>query len=524
MKKIYLLKSALLIMILSLQGFNVTAQSVTFNYTGAVQTWTVPPCVTSITVDAQGAIGGHSTFSRGGYGGRVQCTLAVTPGSILNIYVGGKGDSAVAVGPTTGGAGGFNGGANGAWAYSDYAGGGGGGASDIRIPPYTLTERVVVAAGGGGGGYDYSTTDDDRGGDGGGLTGDHGWHGGSSTSVNAGEGGTPTAGGAGGSYGTWIPGTNGALGLGGDCGASGTPTSTAGGGGGGGLYGGGGGSWGGGGGGSSATHATLATAVTHTIGFNTVSNGAVTITPVCLPAGTITGTTYSVCAGSTISLTNPTSVSCGTWTSSTPGVAAIGASTGVVTGVSAGTAVITYTVDNPCGPLATQTITVNPAPAAITGTPTACVGATTTLANTDAGGTWTSGTTSVATIDAAGTVTGVAAGTSTITYTLPTTCYTTSAVTITVCTGAAVNDVNGNKPMLNLYPNPASAELNAELPEGTTSITITDMVGRTMLTKQVTNRAAHKLTLNVAGIPAGNYILKTISNDKTYINKVTIVR
>src|ERR1700761_9093348 len=90
MKKNYLFKLLVPVTVLLAQQ-NAFAQTDTFVYTGAVQTWTVPPCVTSITVDMQGAIGGKSLYSRGGYGGRVKCTLAVTPGDVLNINVGGKG-------------------------------------------------------------------------------------------------------------------------------------------------------------------------------------------------------------------------------------------------------------------------------------------------------------------------------------------------------------------------------------------------------------------------------------------------
>ena len=38
---------------------NIFGQTnVTFNYTGAAQSWTVPPCVTSISITAAGADGG----------------------------------------------------------------------------------------------------------------------------------------------------------------------------------------------------------------------------------------------------------------------------------------------------------------------------------------------------------------------------------------------------------------------------------------------------------------------------------
>lgn len=68
--------------------------------------------------------------------------------------------------------------------------------------------------------------------------------------------------------------------------------------------------------------------------------------------------------------------------------------------------------------------------APITGTTTLCVGATSTLANTNTGGVWTSSNPSVAGISAAGVVTAVAPGTSTITYT--NSCGGVSTTTVTV--------------------------------------------------------------------------------------------
>jgi len=123
--------------------------SATFNYTGAMQTWTVPVGVTSISIDAYGAQGANgiqgnfdggywSTLGGvGGLGGRSQGSLVVTPGQTINIYVGGQN------GWNGGGGTGTGFGAN---------GGTGGGASDIRVGGTNLTDRVLVAAGGGGGG------------------------------------------------------------------------------------------------------------------------------------------------------------------------------------------------------------------------------------------------------------------------------------------------------------------------------------------------------------------------------------
>ena len=133
----------------------------------------------------------------------------------------------------------------------------------------------------------------------------------------------------------------------------------------------------------------------------------------------------TVCAGSNITLTD--GIGGGTWTSGSGGIAGVGSSSGIVNGVSAGTANITYT--SSCG-TAFATVTVNGAPLAISGTLTVCAGNATSLTDATTGGTWTSGSTSIATVDpVAGVVTGAAQGTSIITYT--NTCGNTTA-TVTV--------------------------------------------------------------------------------------------
>jgi hypothetical protein len=225
----------------------------TFSYTGAVQTFTVPAGVTSIQVDVKGGRGGNGVNgSIGGNGGRVQGTIAVTPGSVLELYVGGQG---IDCGTCATGA--YNGG-GGTVAGIGQEAGTGGGASDIRVAPYALINRIFVAGGGGGGGYTGAAAD---GGDGGGLIGENGatWNG-----YQGGTGGTQLAGGIGGDgtpYGQ-PDAINGSLGLGG----GGQGWSGGGGGAGGGYYGGGGGFIGGGGGGSNFAD-PIATGVTHNQGI-----------------------------------------------------------------------------------------------------------------------------------------------------------------------------------------------------------------------------------------------------------------
>jgi uncharacterized protein YjdB len=137
-------------------------------------------------------------------------------------------------------------------------------------------------------------------------------------------------------------------------------------------------------------------------------------------ASPITGS-LNACLGANTTLSN--AIAGGVWSSGDISVATVGASTGIVTGASLGTAMISYVVTNSCGSVTnTATVTVNPLPSAGTISSTVsvlCAGSTTTLTSTVTGGTWSSGTLSVATIgSSSGIVTGVSAGTATITYTV----------------------------------------------------------------------------------------------------------
>ncbi len=418
MKKIY---SLVLLLCLSEIAFS---QTTTYTTPGTYA-YTVPSGVTLLSIDAKGAAGGIAgpssslgTATPTGLGGRVQATLTVTPGSVLNIYIGGQGPDGTSAGVT----GGTNGGGNAAPWGGSYSGGGGGGATDIRVGGVALSNRILVAGGGGGGGYNGGHY---GGGAGGNLVGGTGS---TNPSGSGGAGGNTTTltGGAGGGYPGYTYGSAGTLGSGG---SSQLPSPGIGGGGGGGYYGGGGGGWSGGGGGSSYVDGTVTSSVTLTQGFQ-AGNGAMTIVVLCNAPGTISGS-GTVCVGSTTTYTDPTSISGGTWISSNPAVATIGSSSGVITGVSAGTSIITYSISNPCGALATKTITVNALPEAISGTASVCIGVPVTFTDATTGGTWSSSSTTLATVGSTtGSVTGVATGTPTITYTLPTGCMSTTLITV----------------------------------------------------------------------------------------------
>jgi len=164
-----------------------------FAFTGGEQQFTVPDDVRRLHVELVGGRG----FSPNAYGGKVAADLAVTPGEVLYVEVGGQGGApgpspilggtggaggaadggstggtggdaggggtgsaggtggAAGGGLSAGGAGGFNGGGAGS-SGTVLGGGGGGGASDIRTCSSsgsgcdTLRSRLVVAGGGGG--------------------------------------------------------------------------------------------------------------------------------------------------------------------------------------------------------------------------------------------------------------------------------------------------------------------------------------------------------------------------------------
>lgn len=170
---------------------------------------------------------------------------------------------------------------------------------------------------------------------------------------------------------------------------------------------------------------------------------------------TITGTN-ALCQGTTTNLNDITPG--GVWSSSNPGVASVGSNSGIVTGISAGIATISYTAS--CG-FVTTVVTVNPLPAAITGITNLCPGSTTSLTSTTPGGNWSCSNGNVSIGSSTGIVTGIAAGSSIITYTLGTGCQVTTIVTVaplsspilfsgtdSICMGATVtlsNALGGGK-------------------------------------------------------------------------------
>jgi uncharacterized protein YjdB len=167
--------------------------------------------------------------------------------------------------------------------------------------------------------------------------------------------------------------------------------------------------------------ATGTTGITYTLPTGCVATTVVTV----VPAPTAITGNGAVCQGLT-TLQSNASIG-GSWSSSNTAVAGISA-TGLLSGVTAGTTNISYTLPSGCTIL--REVTVNALAPAITGTQTVCKDATIAFSNPTSGGTWSTADASVATIDGTGVVTGIAPGNTTLTYTLPTTCIATRTITV----------------------------------------------------------------------------------------------
>ncbi|MCD6012937.1 MAG: C-terminal target protein [Flavipsychrobacter sp.] len=219
--------------------------------------------------------------------------------------------------------------------------------------------------------------------------------------------------------------------------------------------------------------------------FTTV-NGATsctgaTTTVTVNPQPTLANATNSspVCATNTLSLfaNSPTNVTGYAWVGPVA-ITSSGSSTATVPGATplAG-GIYSVTVNNGTGPGCTATYTtmatVNPLPAAISGTTSVCIGTTSTLSSSGTG-TWSTSDGAVATVGpTSGVVSGVTAGTATITYTLNSTgCYQTVTVTVNAppgaigggtspfCPGATTTLTNGSSGGIWTSGNTALATIN----------------------------------------------------------------
>ncbi|SUX47962.1 beta strand repeat-containing protein [Chryseobacterium indoltheticum] len=210
-------------------------------------------------------------------------------------------------------------------------------------------------------------------------------------------------------------------------------------------------------------------------------------------AGTLSGN-QNICTGSTTTFSSTQTG--GTWSSANIAIATVNSTTGVITGVAAGTATITYSYDKyngPCPKTATRTVNVTAAPNAgtVSGNQNICVGNTTTFSSTQTGGTWSSANTAIATVNSTtGIVTGVAAGTATITYTV-------------AGTGGCANATATRTVNVTAAPNAGTVSGNQNICVGNTTTFSSTQTGGTWSSANTAIATVNSTTGIVTGVAAG---------------------
>ena len=233
--------------------------------------------------------------------------------------------------------------------------------------------------------------------------------------------------------------------------------------------------------------------------------------------GTITGTS-TVCTGNTVTLSDTSAG--GVWSSSAVIRATVG-STGIVTGLTAGTAIISYVVINGCGSaIATSVITVNNSPSAgtIIGSGTVGTFASIPLTNATTGGVWSSGTPAVATVGSTGIVTGVAPGTTIISYTVTNSCGTATATKTIVVTSSLTSIVGSSS----VCPGGTTVLTNAT-PGGIWTSTNTSVATIGSLTGLVTGISAGTTIISYTVLGNSVTTVMSVSSSTPPITGVTTV-
>ena len=276
---------------------------------------------------------------------------------------------------------------------------------------------------------------------------------------------------------------------------------------------------------ASSGNDTVIYSITNTCG-TTARRKAIRVIGTTIPSA-ICGSGGSICVGSSLTLAEYTAG--GTWSSTNAGVASV-SSSGVVTGISAGTDTIKYTVTNSCGVTGSSYRVVRiisvPDAGTITGSTTLVVHHFDTLTASVSGGRWGSMYTTYGTINGVGVLCGIAAGIDTVTYSVTNACGTgiaKKAVTI----AAHREDNTGNTLPeeeaggIKVYPNPSNGLVTIQLDGSVTavSIIVTDINGKVLISNTTEGSSTQ---LSLGDYPAGIYLLSVNAGGKIYKEKLVV--
>jgi hypothetical protein len=266
-----------------------------------------------------------------------------------------------------------------------------------------------------------------------------------------------------------------------------------------------------------------------------------------IPTMVATTGSAAVCAGSSITLTNSSTVpsgGTGVWTTGNTSQASVGASNGIVAALNAGNVVIKYTVTSAAGcsnytnynvminaipsvPSITYALgTVDPQAGAPTGS--FCANRTFTLVGTPSGGVWSKTGPITVTTPAGVVTTGSAAGSGSInyTYTDANRCSNSRTMVGNVYVCAARGITNTNDPLkmssdFTMYPNPAKSQVNINIENlvGTSNMIVTDLYGKVVKSQTL---SMGNNEIDVSRLSGGMYFVSVITSEGKTTKKLII--
>ena len=225
-------------------------------------------------------------------------------------------------------------------------------------------------------------------------------------------------------------------------------------------------------------------------------------------AGVISCSSPEVCVGTSPTYTDI--VLGGVWNFNTPTVATIDSFSGILTALTAGSGLVSYSTTNSCGSTTTTAVvTVNAALTAgtIFGDSVVCQGAGISLSESISGGSWSSGDVTIATVDSfSGMVTGIGGGNVLISYTIVSACGTAVATyPVTVNPLANVGTISGSS-ILCQSKNDTLAET---------------VIGGTWSTSDATIATINPATGVVTGVSGGSIMISYAETNGCGVNYAT---
>lgn len=235
-----------------------------------------------------------------------------------------------------------------------------------------------------------------------------------------------------------------------------------------------------------------------------IATAIVTVNPMPY-AGIISGSSV-LCESSSTTLSS--SVTGGTWSIASPAIAGI--SSGVLSGITAGSTFVSYSVANSCGTdvaIFPVTVETSPNPGIISGPSTVCIGHTITLSSTGTTtGVWNS-INGYITISA-GVATGLAAGLDSVLYSVANSCGTSTASKDVTVTDPCPLQIENYEPgtTFQVYPNPAVDMLTiTTMNSSFDRFTIINNIGQTVINQSIIGNTVH---INIKALPPGIYLIR----------------